>query len=121
MGEQSASRHAGRASTGSVTGGPPAASPARANGWTFLTNHAHVVFCLAEDGEMRMRDLAARVGITERAVARILDELEEAGYVTRDRQGRRNRYVVHGSVHLRHPIEAHCTVEDLVALVIRRG
>jgi DNA-binding MarR family transcriptional regulator len=78
------------------------------------------LFCLAEDGEIRIRDLATRVGITERAVARILDELEVAGYLTRDRQGRRNRYVVHGDAKLRHPIEAHRTVDELVQLVVGR-
>lgn len=118
--EQAVARPDSRPRSGPPTVQTPPTTPARAHGWTFLTNHAHVLFCLAEDGEIRMRDLAARVGITERAVARILDELEEAGYVTRDRQGRRNRYVVHGHAHLRHPIEAHRTVDELVALVLRR-
>ena len=61
-------------------------------GWTFLTNHAHVLFCIAEDPEMRLRDVAARVGITERAVQRIVTDLEGEGYLTVSKEGRRNRY-----------------------------
>lgn len=85
--------------------------------WTFLTNHSHVLICLAEDPEMRLRDVAERVGITERAVFRIVAELEEAGILTRHREGRRNQYEVHGEQPLRHPIEQHRTVGDLLGLV----
>jgi DNA-binding IclR family transcriptional regulator len=85
--------------------------------WTFLTNHAHVLLCLARDPETRMRDVAERVGITERAVQRIVSELEQAGYVARDREGRRNRYEVNPDVALRHPIERHRSVAALLALV----
>lgn len=84
--------------------------------WTFLTNHAHVLLCLALDAEARVRDVAARVGITERAVHRIVAELEEAGYVTRERDGRRNRYVVDEAMPLRHPVEAHRSVREILAL-----
>jgi predicted ArsR family transcriptional regulator len=64
-------------------------------GWTFLTNHAHVLFCLAErPDDVRVRDVAVRVGITERAVQRILGELEAAGYLERSRVGRRSVYVL---------------------------
>jgi DNA-binding transcriptional ArsR family regulator len=91
---------------------PPAA-------WTFLTNHAHVLFCLGEDAEVRLRDVADRVGITERAVQRIVTDLEEAGYVTRSRVGRRNLYEVHTDRPLRHPIEAHRDVKALLDLVLR--
>jgi DNA-binding transcriptional ArsR family regulator len=98
---------------------PVAASPrARSDlPWTFLTNHAHVLLCLARDPETRMRDVAERVGITERAVQRIVSELEQAGYVARDREGRRNRYEVRADVALRHPIERHRSVAALLALV----
>jgi len=87
--------------------------------WTFLTNHAHVLFCLAQDPEIRLRDVADQVGITERAVQRIVTELETAGYITRQRNGRRNSYVVHQHNFLRHPIESHRSVADLLALILQ--
>jgi DNA-binding transcriptional ArsR family regulator len=86
--------------------------------WTFLTNHAHVLLCIAKDPDMRMRDVAELVGITERAVQRIVAELEEAGYVERIRNGRRNRYGVRSNLPLRHPIERHERVSSLLALVL---
>lgn len=85
--------------------------------WTFLTNHSHVLICLARDPLLRLRDVAVEVGITERAVQRIVADLEEAGIITRTRDGRRNHYEVHRSVPLRHPVEAGCTVRDLLAMV----
>lgn len=88
--------------------------------WTFLTNHAHVLFCLAQDSEIRLRDVADMVGITERAVQRIVTELEDAGYITRQRNGRRNSYVVHYQRPLRHQIESHRHVKDLLALIFRQ-
>ncbi|UQA61327.1 helix-turn-helix transcriptional regulator [Polyangium aurulentum] len=98
-----------------------AAEPAESAtaGWTFLTNHAHVLLCLVEDAEVRLRDVATRVGITERAVQRIVSDLEEAGYVTRSRVGRRNSYEVHGEGSLRHPIVAHRDIKALLDLVPR--
>lgn len=89
--------------------------------WTFLTNHTHVLFCLAQDPEIRLRDVADRVGITERAVQRIVTELENGGYITRQRQGRRNNYQVHQARPLRHPIESHRNVADLVMLILGAG
>ncbi|GIX46018.1 MAG: ArsR family transcriptional regulator [Candidatus Tectimicrobiota bacterium] len=85
--------------------------------WTFLTNHAHVLLCLARDPTMRVRDIAAAVGITERAVQRIIAALEAAGYVERVRTGRRNAYRIHGALSLRHPLEQHRRIEDLIRLV----
>ena len=70
--------------------------------WTFLTNHAQVLLCLAEDPEIRLRDVAERVGITERACQRILAELVEAGYVKVVRVGRRNQYTVDREHAMRH-------------------
>jgi DNA-binding MarR family transcriptional regulator len=70
--------------------------------WTFLTNHAQVLICLAEDPDIRLRDVAERVGITERATQRILAELVESGYVRTTRVGRRNRYVVDREHAMRH-------------------
>lgn len=92
--------------------------PDRPSEWTFLTNHAHVLFCVAQDPEIRLRDVAEQVGITERAVQRIVTELEESGYITRQRSGRRNLYVVHQELPLRHRIEAHRQVSDLISLII---
>lgn len=86
--------------------------------WTFLTNHSHVLLCIAEDPEARMRDLADRVGITERAVQRIIDDLAESGYLEIEREGRRNRYSVHEQQRLRHPVEAHCELSGLIGLVL---
>ena len=85
-------------------------------GWTFLSNHAHVLILLATDPDSRMRDLALRIGITERAVQRIVAELVEAGCMSVRREGRRNRYEIDKQQHLRHPIEAHRRISDLIAL-----
>lgn len=85
--------------------------------WTFLTNHSHVLLCLAADDTLRVRDLAGKVGITERAVLKILGELEAGGVIERERDGRRNRYRVLHKVPLRHPIEQHRCVGDLIAAV----
>jgi len=85
--------------------------------WTFLSNHAHVLICLAEEPDARLRDVAASVGITERAVQSIITDLEERGALTRTREGRRNHYEIHGEVSLRHPVEAHCTVQNLLEMV----
>ncbi len=87
-------------------------------GWTFLTNHAHVLFCIARDPEVRLRDVAARVGITERAVQRIVTDLQAEGYLTVLKEGRRNRYELHPEHPLRHPIERHLTVKTLIDLVL---
>ncbi|MHB1271940.1 MAG: MarR family transcriptional regulator [Rhodanobacter sp.] len=90
-------------------------------GWTFLSNHGHVLTCLATHPDAVVRDMADLIGITERAVLRILKELEEAAILSREREGRRSRYVIHGSARLRHPIESHCTVDDLTSLVQRKS
>src|SRR5262245_26441294 len=87
-------------------------------GWTFLSNHAHVLLVIARHPEARLRDVADRVGITERAVQRIVADLEEGGYLKRERIGRRNRYRLTPSLPLRHPIEAHRTIADLLVLVL---
>lgn len=87
--------------------------------WTFLSNHAHVLICLAQEPTLRIQDLADRVEITYRAVQRILDELEGAGYIRRSRRkddARSNEYEVDTTLSLRHPIEAHQQVAALLAL-----
>jgi DNA-binding MarR family transcriptional regulator len=93
--------------------------PETPQSWTFLTNHAHVLLSLAGDANLRIRDLAARVGITERAVQRIISELEEAGFLTHERQGRRNVYRVRASRPFRHPLEAHQNVAVLLQVLLR--
>ncbi|MFP4225026.1 MAG: helix-turn-helix transcriptional regulator [Phycisphaeraceae bacterium] len=95
----------------------PPSPDASTTGWTFLTNHSHVLICLAREPEMRQRDVAAAVGITERAVQGIIADLVRAGVLTRARTGRRNHYVVHPDRPLRHPVEAHCTVRELLEMV----
>jgi predicted ArsR family transcriptional regulator len=89
--------------------------------WTFLSNHSHVLLCLHREPDLTLREVADRVGITERSVQRILGELEEAGYVTRERVGLRNRYRFRTSAPLRHPIEAHCRIGDLIDMVESAG
>ena len=71
--------------------------------WVFLTNHAHVLLCVAHEPDIRARDIAQQVGITERAAQRILADLVENGYVAKNKVGRRNRYAVNPHGHLRHP------------------
>ena len=95
----------------------PSATAVTSPGWTFLTNHGHVLLSLAEDPTLRRRDLAERVGITERAVGAILAELEAAEVITVRREGRRNSYRISSRARLRHPVEAHRTVGDLIRLV----
>ena len=89
--------------------------------WTFLTNHAHVLLCVAADPQVRLCDVAARVGITERAAQRIVADLAAAGYLTRTRHGRRNRYEVHHDLPLRHPIERGNVIGALLGLVTDSG
>jgi DNA-binding MarR family transcriptional regulator len=82
--------------------------------WRFVTNHAHVLESIADDPTIRLRDIAAAVGITERTAAQIVTDLEEAGYLTKIRDGRRNRYEIHEELPLRHPQHRHHTVGELI-------
>ena len=84
--------------------------------WTFLTNHAHVLVALHRDPDARIRDLAAAVGITERAVQSILGDLEGSGYVERERTGRRNHYRIRSDLTFRHPAEASEPIGALLAI-----
>jgi predicted transcriptional regulator len=99
----------------------PAAPPPTPPSWTFLTNHAHVLLCIVEDPKARIRDLSERVGITDRAVQKIITELEESGYLSHVHAGRRNVYRVVTSLPLRHAVENHRTVGALLALVGSTG
>ncbi len=94
---------------------------AEAHRWTFLTNHGHVLLCLAQSPEMRLRDVASAVGVTERAAQRIVADLEEGGYLTRHRQGRRNEYKINTTRALRHPLESHRSIRALIELGSRGG
>ena len=85
--------------------------------WDFLTNHAHVLTCVARDPGIRLRDIAAAVGITERAAHRILCELVDEGYVLRERQGRRNRCEVVAAQPMRHPLLEEREVGDLLKVL----
>ncbi len=85
--------------------------------WTFFTNHAHVLFVLAQEPDLRLRDVAERVDSTERAAQRIVRELEEAGYVRVRKTGRRNAYEIHPQLSLRHPVESHCSIADLLRII----
>lgn len=89
--------------------------------WTFLSNHAHVLLLIARDPDVKLRDVALRVGITERAVQRIVADLEAADYLERRRTGRRNHYHIHSELPLRHPIEAHTEIGALLSLILDKG
>ena len=91
---------------------------ARAGGWTFLTNHAHVLLTIARDPEMTLREVAARVVITERATQMIVADLEAGGYLTRTRHGRRNSYTVATKRPFRHPVTAGHDVDELLRILI---
>lgn len=84
--------------------------------WTFLTNHGHVLVAISADPHARLREIAQRVGITERAAQLIVNDLEAAGYITKERVGRRNRYELQRGGKFRHPAEAHGSVDDLLKL-----
>jgi len=92
------------------------------SGRAILTNHSHVLVCLLQDPAARLRDVAARIGITERAVQKIVLDLERAGVLARAREGRRNRYRLFLDTPLLHPVEAHCTLRRLLGVIgMERG
>jgi DNA-binding IclR family transcriptional regulator len=93
--------------------------PETHTGWTFLTNHARVLAAIAEDPNTRIRDMAARCRLTERAVQKIISDLEQEGYLSHTRQGRSNTYRIDPEAFLRHPAEAGVTVTDLLAVLAR--
>jgi predicted transcriptional regulator len=84
--------------------------------WTFLSNHGHVLLAVAGDPQARVRDIADRVGITERATQQILGDLVDSGYLTKERVGRRNEYEVKRGQPFRHPAERNRTIDDLIAI-----
>ena len=92
-------------------------SPSRRPQWTIFSNHAHVLVCNVRNPEERVREIARKVGITERAVQRIIGELEEAGVITRERLGRTNRYSLSLDRPLRHPLEANTTIAEVIRVI----
>ena len=89
--------------------------------WTFFSNYGHVLVCLARNRRARLRDVAQQVGITERAVQKIVRDLQKEGFLTVSKQGRCNRYRINRRKSLRHDLESHCTVGKLLTLVTRAG
>lgn len=87
-----------------------------APGWTLLTSHGRVFLLIARNPELRLRDMARLAQITERSAATIVRDLEQAGYLTKVRAGRRNRYIVHGDRAFRHPAEAQHRVRELIEI-----
>ena len=85
--------------------------------WTLFSNHGHVLFCLARNSEARLRDVATDVGITERAVQKIVRDLQDGGMISVTKSGRRNCYRIHKKRTLRHDIEAACKLRDLIKVV----
>lgn len=94
---------------------------AELHGWTFLSNYAHVLVCVARDPDVTLREVAEHVGVTERAVHRILSELIAAGVVSKEREGRRNHYSVNLDEPMRHPLEEGKTVGDLLSGVLTKA
>lgn len=89
--------------------------------WTFLTNHAQVLICIANNPRSTAKQIADTVGITERAVQRILDDLDESGYITRSREGRKNIYTIHLDRPMRHPAQHGHSISKLLALLTQPG
>ena len=89
--------------------------------WTFLTNHSHVLLCVAQNPDALIREIAEQVGITQRATQRIVSELEEAGYLSHTKVGRRNHYEVNPDLSLRHPLESHLEIGALLQTLIEGG
>jgi len=93
----------------------PAAEGAR--GWTFLTNHAHVLITITRDPQITLREVAAKVGVTERATQKIVADLEAGGYLSRARHGRRNTYTVATGRPFRHPLAAGHDIDELLKIL----
>lgn len=89
--------------------------------WTFLTNHARVLISIAEAPGIRLRDIADRIGITERAAQRIVAELESGGYLSHEKVGRRNLYHLRPNAHLRHPLEQDIEIGQLLDFFVGRS
>ncbi len=95
-------------------------TPSSDRTWTFLTNHAHVLLAVASAPDLRLREIAELVGITERTAMQIVVDLERGGYLHRERRGRRNHYAIDDRLHLRHPLEEHHEVSSLLSALEHR-
>lgn len=95
----------------------PASAGEGSSDWTFLTNHGHVLLAIARDPNLRLRDIADLVGITERTAVGIIADLEQGGYIRREKVGRRNHYVVNPERPLRHPLESHHHIGELLSAI----
>ena len=89
--------------------------------WTFLTNHARVLLCVAHDPGVRLRDIAASLDITERGAFGIITDLVEAGYVLKEKDGRRNRYHIQAHLPLAEPVSGERTIGEVLALLVGAG
>ena len=89
--------------------------------WSFLTNHARALVCIAHDPGVRLRDIAAALGITERSAYAIVTELTAAGYIVKDRNGRRNRYEIQGDLPLGEPVGRQRTIGEVLDLLVEAG
>ena len=117
---QATSRASSRSAAGSVLSSLPV-RPESLPRWTFLTNHAHVLILLYQESCMVLREVASRIGITERAVQRIVADLEQDGFIEREKVGRQNQYRISATQPLRHPIESHRTIGDLIMLITKHS
>jgi predicted transcriptional regulator len=106
-----------KAKTKSVPAEVPVVAEASTNRWTFLSNHAHVLIALYANPDLVLREVALKVGITERGVQRIVQDLEAEGFIQREKVGRKNHYQVITHQSLRHPMESHRTIGDLLRLI----
>ena len=88
--------------------------------WTFFTNYGHVIFLVAKNPEITLREIANKTGITERAVQRIISDLEKDGFLKISKIGRQNSYKIMGKKHLKHTIEKNCRIDEVVTLINSR-
>ena len=88
------------------------------SGWTFFTNHGHVLIFISQNCSATLREVAEHVGITERATHMIVSDLEQAGFLSKRRQGRRNYYDINADMPLRHPLEAHCSIKQIIDTIV---
>ena len=87
-------------------------------GWTFFTNYGHVLIFISQYGDATLCKVSERVGITERATPRIVSDLEQAGFILKRRQGRRNFYEINADLPLRHPLEEHCSIKEIIDTIV---
>ena len=106
-----------RAPIDDAVAGGESTTTARGKTWTFLSSHAQVLLCIGREPDLRMREIAAHLGITERSVQLIVKDLVDAGFVSRSREGRCNRYAIHADRQMRHPLVNHREIQSLLDLV----